>query len=155
MNTPPAFAAIRQQQEAEKDLERQRQERIKARRRVRENEFNRKIYEALKPYDNSELDGHPVTIDRDTDGKFLVLVHGKVFLHFWSEAVYVTNCGCQYDDFCVHEAHFSYFKLQVTQTRKDGSFYYCYFPCDTKDIDKPEEFAKAMVKMMDEYRWIR
>lgn len=148
-NTPPAFAELRKQQKETMSESTRRAKAESDRNDAEEDRLYNKLDTALRPYNHSVLDGHEVELTKDRVKRQIKLsVDGKLWLTFATKREY-HSCSCE--NVCEHETSSS-LSFYVIQHLKQGDLA-CYFPCYEADLAKPQNFAVAMAKMMDDYNW--
>lgn len=145
-HVPKAFAALRARQAEEAKQNTARAEIERAVQEREETTLLDRIFRALTPYHNSNLDGHQITILPRVDKKIDVAFDGYTWLTFSIERHY-SRCSCE--NVCDCETS-TWITMAVTQHRRKND-YRCYFGCYESDLNNEDSFAVAMSKMLDDF----
>lgn len=152
MGTPSAYAKLR---------EKQRQEAFEAEERnkahtERVKEEDRALFglleKAFKEYHNQNLDGHKITIKATSKNELKFLVNGKHYLTFFIGKHWhpCTSIACEGAP-CDHGWTDVRIDVKKQTGGKDISFRYNDYFCYEKNLNNPDEIAKEIAKLMDEY----
>jgi hypothetical protein len=143
---PAAFAQFRAKQveeRAEKDKAHQaRQESLKR----DEASMYKTIRTALAPYNNVELDGHQITLEKlPKDPCVFLNVDGKAYLVFRAKRESHTDCHCHYDEQC-NCPSWTEIELDVHQVKHSTSYVW-----RLEILKDAAKLAEAIAAEMDVY----
>lgn len=153
MPTPTAYANLRKRQEDERKVKDAKNEEKWQRQEKELKATYDNIVKALKDYHKQDLDGFAVTVKNvPRIPRVEVYFDGNLFLTFSPDRQWYFCNSVQCEGFsCSHEEK-TWMSLKVMQTRPEKEDFKCYFPCCEAELHKPDQFAKAMATMVDEYR---